>query len=215
MHCEGVSLERIALDAGTPAYVYSAATIRDRYARLDKTLASVPHRIHYTLKANSSRGVLDVLRALGSGVDVVSGGELHRALAAGFQAVGHHFRRRRQDGARAWRGARRGHPLHQRRERSRSPGDRSACRRARNSRACLVARESRNHARHAARLHQDGRSRSQVRHSPRRRRARRRGRGGTAATCSSSGSTCTSDRSSRASIRIEREPSVSRRSSPS
>ncbi len=85
MHCEGVSLERIALDAGTPAYVYSAATIRDRYARLDKTLASVPHRIHYTLKANSSRGVLEVLRALGSGVDVVSGGELYRALAAGFQ----------------------------------------------------------------------------------------------------------------------------------
>ena len=85
MRCEGVSLERIALDAGTPAYVYSAATIRDRYARLDKTLASVPHRIHYTLKANSSRGVLDVLLALGSGVDVVSGGELHRALAAGFK----------------------------------------------------------------------------------------------------------------------------------
>jgi diaminopimelate decarboxylase len=85
MYCEGVSLERIALDVGTPAYVYSAATIRDRYARLDRTLAPVPHRIHYTLKANSSRGVLEVIRALGSGVDVVSGGELHRALAAGFK----------------------------------------------------------------------------------------------------------------------------------
>ena len=85
MYCEGVSLERIALDVGTPAYVYSAATIRDRYARLDRTLAPVPHRIHYTLKANSSRGVLEVIRALGAGVDVVSGGELHRALAAGFK----------------------------------------------------------------------------------------------------------------------------------
>src|SRR3954470_23519890 len=84
MHCEGVSLERIALDVGTPAYVYSAATIRDRYARLDKTLAAVPHRIHYTLKANSSRGLLELLRELGAGVDVVSGGELHRALSAGF-----------------------------------------------------------------------------------------------------------------------------------
>src|SRR4051794_9525533 len=84
MYCEGVSLERIALDVGTPAYVYSAATIRDRYSRLDKILAPVPHRIHYTLKANSSRGVLEVLRALGSGVDVVSGGELRRALNAGF-----------------------------------------------------------------------------------------------------------------------------------
>jgi diaminopimelate decarboxylase len=85
MHCEGVSLDRIALDVGTPAYVYSAATIRDRYARLAHTLAPVPHRIHYTLKANSSRGILEVLRELGSGVDVVSGGELHRALAAGFE----------------------------------------------------------------------------------------------------------------------------------
>jgi len=85
MHCEGVSLERIALDVGTPAYVYSAATIRDRYTRLDKTLAAVPHRIHYTLKANSNRGILKILKELGAGVDVVSGGELHRALAAGFE----------------------------------------------------------------------------------------------------------------------------------
>lgn len=85
MHCEGVSLERIAREVGSPVYVYSAATIRDRYERLDKMLAPVAHRIHYTLKANSSRGVLNVLRELGSGVDVVSGGELQRALAAGFK----------------------------------------------------------------------------------------------------------------------------------
>jgi diaminopimelate decarboxylase len=64
--------------------VYSAATIRDRYERLDRMLAPVKHRIHYTLKANSSRGVLEVLRQLGAGIDVVSGGELRRALAAGF-----------------------------------------------------------------------------------------------------------------------------------
>jgi len=84
MQCEGVSLERIAREVGTPVYIYSAATIRDRYARLDHVLGSVPHRIHYTLKANSSRGVLMLLRELGAGVDVVSGGELHRALRAGF-----------------------------------------------------------------------------------------------------------------------------------
>jgi diaminopimelate decarboxylase len=84
LFCEGVSLERIARDVGSPVYVYSAATIRDRYERLDAMLAPVPHRVHYTLKANSSRGVLEVLRALGAGVDVVSGGELRRALAAGF-----------------------------------------------------------------------------------------------------------------------------------
>jgi diaminopimelate decarboxylase len=84
LHCEGVSLDRIVRDVGSPVYVYSAATIRDRYERLDQMLAPVAHRIHYTLKANSSRGVLDVLRELGAGVDVVSGGELRRALAAGF-----------------------------------------------------------------------------------------------------------------------------------
>ena len=82
--CEGVPLERIAGDVGTPAYVYSAATIRDRYERLDHMLEPVPHRIHYTLKANSSRGLLEVVRELGAGADVVSGGELARALRAGF-----------------------------------------------------------------------------------------------------------------------------------
>ncbi|MEP6622461.1 MAG: diaminopimelate decarboxylase [bacterium] len=82
--CEGVALDRIADDVGTPAYVYSAAVIRDRYARLDAALAPLPHRIHYTLKANSNRGVLRILRELGAGVDVVSGGELYRALKAGF-----------------------------------------------------------------------------------------------------------------------------------
>ena len=85
MQCEGVPLERIARDVGTPVYVYSGATIRDRYARLERMLAPVPHRIHYTLKANSSRGILALIRELGAGVDVVSGGELHRALRAGFR----------------------------------------------------------------------------------------------------------------------------------
>lgn len=82
--CEGVSLERIAADVGTPAYVYSANVVRDRYRRLDDALSVMPHRIHYTLKANSNRGILRVLKALGAGVDVVSGGELFRALRAGF-----------------------------------------------------------------------------------------------------------------------------------
>lgn len=85
LHVDGVSLERIAREAGTPAYVYSAAVVRDRYARLAGALAGVPHRIHYSLKANANRGLLEVLRAVGSGVDVVSGGELFRALRAGFR----------------------------------------------------------------------------------------------------------------------------------
>jgi diaminopimelate decarboxylase len=87
LSCEGVSLERIAQDVGTPAYVYSANVVRDRYRRLDEALAVMPHRIHYTLKANSNRGLLRVLKELGAGVDVVSGGELYRALRAGFSGT--------------------------------------------------------------------------------------------------------------------------------
>ena len=82
--CEGVSLEHLAGQVGTPAYVYSTAVVRDRYRRLDDALAPLPHRIHYTLKANSNRGLLRTLREMGAGVDVVSGGELFRALRAGF-----------------------------------------------------------------------------------------------------------------------------------
>jgi diaminopimelate decarboxylase len=84
LRCEGVPLDAIADTVGTPTFVYSAGMIRSRYRRLERALADVPHRIHYTLKANSSRGVLATLRELGAGVDVVSGGELHRALRAGF-----------------------------------------------------------------------------------------------------------------------------------
>ena len=82
--CEDVPLERIASEVGTPAYVYSAGMLRERYAKLTKALAAVPHRIHYTLKANSNRGLLRILRQEGSGAEVVSGGELQRALRAGF-----------------------------------------------------------------------------------------------------------------------------------
>ncbi len=82
--CDGVSLERIARSVGTPAYVYSAPLIREQYGRLARALAPVPHRIHYSAKANSARGILTLLHSLGAGVDIVSGGELYRALAAGF-----------------------------------------------------------------------------------------------------------------------------------
>ena len=85
--CEGVSLARVAEQEGTPAYVYSTSVVRDRYRRLEAAFAPLPHRIHYTLKANSNRGVLGILRELGAGVDVVSGGELFRALRAGFTGM--------------------------------------------------------------------------------------------------------------------------------
>jgi len=82
--CEGIPLERIAREVGTPTYVYSSAMVRDRFVRLDEALVDVPHRIHYTLKANSNAGLLRRLKELGAGVDVVSGGELFRALRLGF-----------------------------------------------------------------------------------------------------------------------------------
>jgi diaminopimelate decarboxylase len=84
LSCEGVALDRVASDVGTPTYVYSTAMVRDRFTRIDGALAPLPHRVHYTLKANSNAGLLRVLRELGAGVDVVSGGELFRARRAGF-----------------------------------------------------------------------------------------------------------------------------------
>jgi diaminopimelate decarboxylase len=83
LQCEGVSLEMLASRVGTPAYVYSARRIRDSYEALTSALGDLPYRVHYSLKANSSAGILRLLRSLGSGVDVVSGGELYRALRAG------------------------------------------------------------------------------------------------------------------------------------
>ena len=77
-------LQAIADRVGTPAYVYSANLIRAQYHALDDVLKDVPHRICYSVKANSNVGVLRVLRTLGAGADIVSVGELRRALLAGF-----------------------------------------------------------------------------------------------------------------------------------
>ena len=85
LHCDALPLDAIAREAGTPCYVYSASDIRAQYAALDRALAGVPHRLHYSVKANSNLAVLGLLRELGAGVDIVSGGELHRALAVGFR----------------------------------------------------------------------------------------------------------------------------------
>ena len=82
--CDGVPLDRIAAEVGTPTYVYSAGTVRDRFERLDGAFGDLPHRVHYTLKANSNAAILRLLRQLGAGADVVSGGELFRARRAGF-----------------------------------------------------------------------------------------------------------------------------------
>lgn len=79
-----VSLEEIAREAGTPAYIYNTESIRRRYAALTAAMGALPHRIHYAVKANSCLAVLRVLRDLGAGCDIVSAGELFLAHAAGF-----------------------------------------------------------------------------------------------------------------------------------
>jgi diaminopimelate decarboxylase len=84
----GVPLRAIAAAHGTPTYVYHADVIRAQFRALDAALAPLPHRICFAVKANGNLGVLRVLRDLGAGADIVSVGEMHRALAAGF-APGH------------------------------------------------------------------------------------------------------------------------------
>jgi diaminopimelate decarboxylase len=82
--CESVPLPRIVDAVSTPVYVYSSGAIREQYTRLSSALAAVPHRLHYSMKANSSHAILALLKSLGAGVDIVSGGELYRALRAGM-----------------------------------------------------------------------------------------------------------------------------------
>src|SRR5262249_11148765 len=70
--CDGVPLSAIARAEGTPAYVYSAALLRQRYRELDDAFGEYPHAIHYAFKANSTRALVSELRAIGSNVDAVS-----------------------------------------------------------------------------------------------------------------------------------------------
>jgi len=85
LHCEGVLLEAIADAVGTPTYVYSASAIEGGYRAYDEALAGLPHLVCYAVKANMNLAVLRLLADLGAGADVVSGGELYRALRAGIE----------------------------------------------------------------------------------------------------------------------------------
>ena len=82
--CDGVPLSAIAAAEGTPFYVYSAETLRQRYRDLDAAFGDYPHAIHYAFKANSTRALVAELKALGSSVDAVSMWEVEVALAVGF-----------------------------------------------------------------------------------------------------------------------------------
>jgi diaminopimelate decarboxylase len=83
LFCEQVDLGAIARSAGTPCYVYSAQSILDAYHAYDDAFGDMPHMICYSVKANSTLGVLSLLARAGSGFDIVSGGELYRVLQAG------------------------------------------------------------------------------------------------------------------------------------
>jgi diaminopimelate decarboxylase len=83
LYCEDVSVARIAEEVGTPVYIYSHATLTRHFQALDEAFSFVPHLICFALKANANLAVLKLFADLGGGLDVVSGGELYRGIAAG------------------------------------------------------------------------------------------------------------------------------------
>ncbi len=83
LYCEDVPVNRIAKEVGTPCYIYSHATLVKHFHAYDSAFSNVPHVIAFAMKANSNLAVLRLMAREGSGVDIVSGGELYRALKAG------------------------------------------------------------------------------------------------------------------------------------
>ncbi len=82
--CRGVPLEELAAEHGTPLYVYDVEGVEARVRRFQETFGGVEFLLAYSVKANSSLALLNRIAALGAGADIVSLGELHRALVAGF-----------------------------------------------------------------------------------------------------------------------------------
>jgi hypothetical protein len=83
LHAERVPLSEVAARFGTPCYVYSRAALEAAFRVFDAAFEDTPHLVCYAVKANSNLAVLNILARLGSGFDIVSGGELARVLAAG------------------------------------------------------------------------------------------------------------------------------------
>ena len=86
LHCEAVNLADLAIQHGTPLYVYSANTIQDHYRRLSSALNDLDHHIAFAVKANSNLSILKLLNDEGADFDIVSGGELFRVIKAGGTA---------------------------------------------------------------------------------------------------------------------------------
>jgi diaminopimelate decarboxylase len=83
LYCEQVPVSRIVKELGTPCYIYSHATLVRHFEAYDRAFAAIPHIIAFAMKANSNLAILRLMAKEGSGVDIVSGGELFRALKAG------------------------------------------------------------------------------------------------------------------------------------
>ena len=94
---DGIPLDKIAEEFGTPLYVYSAAAILAVYQQLAEAISDSGGKIHYALKANSNLAVLRLLAREGAGADIVSVGEFRRARAGWHRSEGYYFFRRRQD----------------------------------------------------------------------------------------------------------------------
>jgi diaminopimelate decarboxylase len=83
LFAEAVPVKKIAREVGTPAYIYSLATLRRHYRVFDEAFGKTPHLVCFSVKSNSNLAVLRTFAKEGSGFDIVSGGELFRALKAG------------------------------------------------------------------------------------------------------------------------------------
>lgn len=83
LYCEKVPIDALAKKYGTPLYVYSQRTLTNHFQKLDRAMGPVDHLICFAVKSNSNQAVLRTLARLGSGFDIVSGGELQRVIAAG------------------------------------------------------------------------------------------------------------------------------------
>ena len=88
LYCEDVAITELAEQYGTPLFVYSRATLERHWHAFDSALAGHDHLVCYAVKANSNLAVLNLLARLGSGFDIVSGGELQRVLQAGGKPAG-------------------------------------------------------------------------------------------------------------------------------
>lgn len=86
LYCGGVSIESLVRKFGSPLYVYSQRTLADHFQKLDTAMSPVDHLVCFAMKSNSNLSVIRTLANLGSGFDIVSGGELQRVIAAGGDA---------------------------------------------------------------------------------------------------------------------------------